>query len=283
MKIRLSLFLPSLAMIGIVANPLPSHAQHAHLNAGATSTNLGSSLLWVNGADFIVTSGYVKTLDYTNGGRFAGYYQGGITPTALPATALNAGPDPAAAALGAFLQFSISSLEGPPGGSFGFWESGSTNPTLALSPGQVSTNLWPLTEGDGAPGSDPYGHIHGRRFTATKPGLYKIALRVFETSTNGIAGEPIHTPSSDLPIWFQAGVNVITVEPDFEEGHVRVRFAATAGFTWQLEASQALDAQDGWQTVDAPITGNDLIVEIVHQQPPGERRFYRIKGTPIPP
>jgi len=64
--------------------PLTLFAQHSHLNAGAVSTNQNAQLIWANGADFAASSGYVKTLEYTNDGRFAGYYQGGITPTALP-------------------------------------------------------------------------------------------------------------------------------------------------------------------------------------------------------
>ena len=136
------------------------HAQHAHLNAGALGTNHNAQLYFVNGTDFATSSGYVKTLTYTNGGVYANYYQGGITLTALPATAVTGGPDPAAPALGSFIQFSMSCLEGPSGGSFGFWEVGSTNSTVTLAPGQTSTNLWPLSESDGSRGSDPYGHIH---------------------------------------------------------------------------------------------------------------------------
>ena len=93
------------------------HAQHGHLNAGAVGTNQGDQLRWANSADFIASSSYLKTLDYTNSGKYAGYYQGGITLTALPATAAHAGPDPAAPALGSFIQFRMSCLEGPDGGA----------------------------------------------------------------------------------------------------------------------------------------------------------------------
>lgn len=258
-------------------------AQHSHLNAGAVGTNQNDQLVWANGADFVASSGYAKTLVFTNAGRYAGYYQGNITPTALPATAAHAGPDPTASAPGSNLQFSLSCLEGPDGGTFAFWESTGVTPVLSLSPGQTSTNLWRLSEGDGSPGSDPYGHIHGRRFTATKPGLYKIGFTAHDLSTNGAGGGPIHRPSSELAVWFQAGVNVYSVEPDLEEGRVLVRFGAAAGLSWQVEFCTDLNSSATWLPVGNPVIGADYIVEVIHDLAPGGHRFYRVKGTDISP
>jgi len=259
------------------------HAQHGHLNAGAAGTNQNDRLLWANGADFIASSGYIKTLDYTNAGRYAGHYQGGITLTALPATAAHAGPAPSAPALGSFIQFRIACLEGPDGGAFNFWESTGATPVLSLTPGQSSTNLWRLSESDGSPGSDPYGHIHGRRFTATKAGIYKVGFTAVDTSSNGAGGGPIHPLSDELPVWFQAGVNIAEVEPDYEEGHVHVHFGARAGYTWQVEYSTNLGPAAVWLTAGNPVAGTDVLVEILHSLPPGDQRFYRVKGTPIVP
>src|SRR5262245_34747335 len=152
---RSNSFLP-IALASGLALMLPGvlRAQHGHLNAGAAGTQQNDPLIWANGADFAAASSYVKTLDYTNAGRYAGYFQQNITLTALPATAAHAGPDPAAAAPGSFLQCRMSCLQAPPGGSFGFWESGATAPTISLAAGQTSSLLWPLSESDGAPGSD---------------------------------------------------------------------------------------------------------------------------------
>jgi hypothetical protein len=99
---------------------------HGHLNAGAVGTHQNDALIWANGADFAAQSGYVKTLDYTNSGRYAGYFQQNITLTALPATAAHAGPDPQAPALGSYIQARMSCVAVPPGGSFAFWENGAT-------------------------------------------------------------------------------------------------------------------------------------------------------------
>ena len=250
-------------------------AQHGHLNAGAAGTNQNERVIWANGADFIASSGYVKTLNFTNAGRFAGYYEGGITPTALPATLEHDGPDPNASALGSYLQFRMSCLEGPPGGAFGFWESGTTSPSISLAPGQASTNLWRLSENDGSAGADPFGHVHGRRFTATKPGIYKVGFTALDTSTNGTGGGAIHTPSEELPIWFQAGVSIQSVQP--EASQVRVRFGATAGFNWSVQ--YASDLTNTWEST-APITGSDTFIDSL-LPPLGQRGFYRLLGIPI--
>lgn len=256
---------------------------HGHLNVGALGTSQNARLYFANGADFVASSGYVKTLDYTNAARFAGYHQGNITLTALPTTAAHAGPDPNAPAPGSHIQFSMACLEGPAGGSFAFWDAGTTAPSLSLAPGQSSTNLWALSESDGSPGSDPYGHIHGRRFTATTPGIYKIGFTAFDTSTNGAGGGPIHTPSEQLAVWFQADVNVLAVEPDEEEGHVHVTFGARLGYTWQVESTGVLGPQADWQPAGNPVVGADVFIEIIHEGVPGEQRFYRVKGIPIIP
>lgn len=258
-------------------------ADHAHINAGAVSTNRGAQLIWANGADFVASSGYVKTLDYTNAGVYTGYFQQNITLTALPATAANAGPDPQTPALGSFIRAKMTCLEAPSGGQFAFWDTGATQPSISLGAAQSSTNMWALSQNDGSPGSDPYGHIHGRRFTATRPGIYKVTFQAIDTSTNGIGGGPIHTPSVELPVWFQAGVNMVSVEPDFEEGHVHVRFGARLGYSWQVQSSPLLGPQANWQPAGNPITGDDVFIQMIHQGDPGTNRFYRVTATPIIP
>ena len=272
------LLLKLILAAGLVLCAQPTlRGQHGHLNAGAAGTNQNERVIWANGADFIASSGYVKTLNYTNGGRFAGYYEGGITPTALPATLEHGGPDADASAFGSYLQFRMSCLEGPIGGAFDFWEMGTTSPSISLVPGQTSTNLWRLSENDGSAGADPFGHVHGRRFTATKAGIYKVGFTAVDTSTNGAGGGVIHTPSEELPIWFQAGVSIQSVQP--ETSQVRVRFGAAAGFNWSVQYTS--DLTNTWQST-APVTGDDTFVDSIIA-PLDQRGFYRLLGTPIEP
>jgi len=189
----------------VLATGSRPHAQgHGHLNIGALGLTPGDPLAFINGPDFAADTGYVRTLNFTNGGRFAGYFEGNFTLTVLPATAPHAGPDPAAPAPGTFVRFQMTCLSAPAGGKFGFWDSGSTAPSESLAAGQTGTSLWAMSESDGWPGRDPYGHIHGRRFTATKAGPYTVAFQAFDTSTNGPNGEPLHSPSASLIVALQA-------------------------------------------------------------------------------
>lgn len=262
---------------GLILGSLPARGQHGHLNAGAVGTSQNDQLAWINGADFVASSGYVKTLDYTNAGKYAGYYNGNITPDALAQTSAYGGPAPGAAALGSLLLGRISLLSGPAGGKFGFWETNSTTaPTISVGVGETSATLFRITQESGAPGADPYGHIHGRRMTTTKPGLYKVGFQIVDVSTNGVGGGPIHTPSAVLPIWFQAGVNIESVEPDYEDGHVHVRFAAPTNTTWQVEYTDSLSPTN-WQPAGPVAVGQDYFMEVLHQAAPGTNRFYRVR------
>jgi hypothetical protein len=276
-KIAFSLVLASLAGAGHVQGQ-----DHGHLRIGAHGTNQGSQLYFYNGGDFASASHYVKTLVFTNSGRYAGYYQQNITLTVQAATPSYSGPEPDAPALGSYIRARLLSVKGP-GGEFSFWETGATNPTIRLVSGETGTNSFNVTQTDGSPGADPFGHIHGRRFTTTTPGLYTVAFQAFDVSTNGTGGGPIHTPSEIIEVTFQGGVNIESVEPDFEDGHVHVRFGAMAGFIWQVEYSRALGPQADWRPAESPVTGNDYFFEVIHELPPGVQRFYRVTGTPLPP
>jgi hypothetical protein len=252
-------------------------ADHGHLNAGAVSTKQNDKLIFDNAADFVSSSGYVKTLTYTNGATYAGYYQGNVTLTALPQTPLNAGPVPNAPALGSYIQVQLVSVEGPTGGAFGFWDTGATTPTISLSSGETGTNMFRLTESDGSPGSDPYGHIHGRRLTATKPGIYTVGFKLFDTSTNGVGGGPIHTPSDVLKVYFQADVNILSLEPDVDHSHIR--FSAPVGSNWQLEVSDSLGPHANWASVGASIAGDDYFHEVEDEHAVQGERYYRMRSV----
>ncbi len=190
-------------------------AQHGHLNSGALGQNQGDALQFVNGADFAADSGYTKVLNGTTTGTYAGYYEGAITLTAVHALSgtdsqgIPYVADPRASALGSFLQTGIVSVTGPDGGSFQFWEGGATAPTFSYASGYAAAtpDLFALSDasaGAGTPGGDPYGHLHGRRFTTTTPGEYRVGFQLFDTSANGVGGGPIHTSSEVLTISFTA-------------------------------------------------------------------------------
>ena len=191
----------------LCAGSLAVQAQHGHLNAGAASTASGSQVVWANGSLFADASGYVGAMPKATSGVYMGYYNSGPTFTALPATIANGGPSGGASALGSFLEFSYTLVSAPEGGAFSFWDHGATAPTSSMTVGQTS-GLFALSGGEDNPaagtvGADPYGHIHGRRFTADLPGDYVVAFQAFDTSANGAGGGPIHTPSLPLNIRFR--------------------------------------------------------------------------------
>lgn len=200
--------LQQLALVGLLLSAPQLHAQHSHLNAGAVGTAQNDPLIFTNGAEFAAGSGYVKDLTFAATGQYAGYYQGGLTFTALPQTIANGGPVPNAPAFGSFIQTRIESVSGPAGGHFAFWEEDATAPTLSLSSGTTTpSGLWPLSDaalGAGTPGGDPFGHLHGRRFTVDVPGDYTVSFRLFDTSVNGADNGRIHRPSDPFSISFRA-------------------------------------------------------------------------------
>jgi hypothetical protein len=272
-------FLSFAVMFQIAAfYPRPILAQdHSHLNVGAVDTTQGAALFFENGPDFATNSSYVNTLTFTNAGRYAGYHVGNITLTVLPATEDYGGPVPNAPAPGSRIFAQLMSVDGPVGGAFAFWETGATTPTITVSSGTTGTNLFLLSQNDGSPGTDPYGHIHGRRFTATKPGIYLVTVRALDLSTNGLNGGPIHEPSEPLRIYFQAGANIKSILTSHDGA--RLICGAKSGWMWQLEAKDDVGSPT-WNPMGEPFPGSDHFVEITDPQPPTGQRFYRLRGSP---
>jgi hypothetical protein len=260
--------------MGIAASAHVYGQAHGHLNIGAVSTDLGAPLTFDNSNIFETNTAFVMTLNFTNGGTYAGYYHGNITLAALAQTASNGGPVPNAPALGSLEYAQIVSVEGPTGGAFGFWETGAIIPTINLPCGTINgTNTFKVSQNDGSPGTDPYGHIHGRRFTATKPGLYLVGFRAIDRSTNGVGGGPIHTASDVLKIYFQAGVNITSIAKD--NGGTAVTFGAPGGKSCTLQALDALGTTN-WIDLET-ITGADALQTLIDTQD-SARKFYRIKA-----
>jgi hypothetical protein len=274
-----------LYLVVLVLGPHASAQDHAHLNVGAAAQLEGKRLTFDNGADFTPESGYVKTLTYTNAGKFASLFQGNITLTVLHSANAFGEPVPNAPAPGTFVVAEIVSASGPAGGRFQFWETNSTTEAAFDIPTGTSeaSYRFELSEaalGAGEPGGDAFGHIHGRRFSATKPGLYTVGFRALDVSTNGTAGGAIHIASDVLLVNFQAGINLLSVVIDSGMAHIRV--AAPAGYVWQLEAKNQLSDLT-WAPIGTPWEGSDKMIEIPDAQPAAVGRIYRANGTALPP
>ena len=80
---------------------------------------------------------------------------------------------------GADPKVELISVDGPAGGSFGFWEVDATSPTWSRPSG------WTNSPGDTAAFSVIVfgdGHIHGRAFTMDRPGTYRVSFQVTDQS-----------------------------------------------------------------------------------------------------
>lgn len=247
----------------VLAFPGRGLAQHSHLNAGAVQPVAGSPLYFANGFNFLTESGFTVPLKAVTNGTFAGLYRGTITFTSLPATENYGGPAFGHAASGAHLELLIESVRGPRGGAFIFWENENGEPgesiTFSVPVSEThGTNRFALSENDGSPDTDPYGHIHGRYFGATKPGLYEVGMRVVDTSSNGPGGGPLHPASDRVAMYFQAGITVADLA--VQEDAVSVRFAAFKGGNYHVESAVTLDGP--WTEVGSPVAGADHLVTV---------------------
>jgi hypothetical protein len=259
-------FCARLAALLLFAAPILSSAQHIHVNAGAVSLDPGSQLDFFNGSRYVTNSGYDVSCRFATNGTYAGYYfNEGLTFTALPGTLLNGGPAVGRAAFGAHLVLRVVSVDGPAGGSFGFWESPGDDLdaealTFSVPVGEhAGTQEIPLSQNNGEPGADPYGHIHGRIYTTTLPGLYIVGFQIRDTSTNGPGGGPIHVPSDLYPMYFQAGVTITSVA--LTAAGCQISFPTdsniNSGVSYLVEGTADLANPASWQRVGDPILADD--------------------------
>ena len=261
-------------------------AADTHIYAGAVGTNLNDVLVFTVASLFDTNSGYSLPMVLRTNGFNAGFYRGDtVTFTALSGTDLGTGQVLGRALLGSRLAVQLVSVAGPAGGSVQFWEGDEENPgnqiTFNVPVGETQgTNAFVISENDGAPGSDPYGHIHGREFTTSTGGLYTVGFRLIDVSTNGIGGGPMHSPSAVLPIYFQAGPVIESIVR--ATNGIRVQFRSAPGVTNVLEASLSPEV-GGWAAVTAGLRGNSTLQSLVDTNPSSTNRFYRLRLLNTPP
>jgi len=267
-----------LAVVGAIAFVSQVQAQgHYHLYVGAVGTNQNDQL-YFDDTTLMPSASFVSTLNYTNAGVYAGYYQpGGLTIAVLAQTPANAGPVPNAPALGSWIFVRVVSVQGPPGGEFSFWDTNATSPTFVVPVGATDgTNIYRVSMNDGSSGSDPYGHIHGRAFNADRPGLYTIGFQAFDNSTNGADGGPIQSPSDVYYFRWQAGITITSL--DVTNNTATATFGATGGDRFVLQYNDDLSSAN-WQTIDGSVDGDDHFHSITDNNATNSTRFYRVVGT----
>ncbi|HYE30692.1 MAG TPA: hypothetical protein VEH27_04640 [Methylomirabilota bacterium] len=259
--------------------------QHAHINAGALG-GVGSQLHFVNGGNFVTNSGFVLELPLSTNGPFAGLHTGSITFTALPATIFGGGPAFGHAQLGAYLELKTVSVSGPPGGAFGFWledeDFGSAQNIFTVPVGVTNgTSLFNLSESGGSPDSDPFGHIHGRRFTLTEKGLYTIGFQLVDTSANGPEGGPVHQPSDIFHLYMRAGAPEFRIHSIVHRpGGITIFVDTIRGHTYALERTPNLAGGNiVWSALGEPRSGDGARISFDDPDVSAPRRFYRLRIT----
>lgn len=290
MKLNRSMPVVALVLSGWCLSITPARAQHAHLYAGAVSPNSGQPLWFSNGAVWDTNSwgGYAQSpaciyLETNIPALYPGLFQTATTFAAEPATIFNGGPSPSAAALGTYVEMRFASLQGPSGGALTVWNEfdDPAHPAALFSipVGTGSgTNRLNLSEGDPAdPESDPYGHIHGRRFTLNKPGLYIVGLQLVDTAHHGPGGGPKQSPSAVTYFYLQAGLGLGNFSRSNNVTVARFGRPASASYVW--EASPVVKGTN-WATV-ASITGatHSELRWVRETNAAASARFYRLRKT----
>lgn len=255
-------------------------AQHVHINAGIGAS--GNQLRFVNSGTFDANSLYAAYS--TLGGASAPphlYQVAGFTFTALsPDPFKGGGPNNGHASPGAHLELQVVAVSGPPGGVFSLWQENLGNTTLQFSEpvGQGNgTNRFVLSENEGEPEADPYGHIHGRIFALSQPGLYMVGFRIVDTSTNGPEGGPVNDPSDIFYFYFQAGLTISHFQRN--ESSATVRFGPKLGVSYFVESIPALGGTNIWTEIAGPITAaGQTRLQTVTVEINATSQFFRIRS-----
>lgn len=297
------------------ASALATASAHDHFEAGVVDLNNNNQPdagepLKVNGPDL---SGKIfhllaRPVGFRPIQRCGGYYMlGESARTLFPLdafsfTALSDGQvtvpaDPGHAHTGAWIWLEITSVSGPPGGNFGFWEKGRSltedTPTVSFAANQPTDDFsMVISEGEDAVGQDPQGHFHGRDWTADKPGDYHVSFRFVDRSTTGPEGGPWHPPSEIFTFHFKAG-------PDFQPAVVKppggdliLTWPSQMG-TWddsgqtgvQFRILRSTGLTDDWEQIGSVTGTTATTATFTDESAPEGKAFYRLAydwGPPAP-
>lgn len=270
-------------LLALALSGTPALGQHFHVNAGVVAPEAGAALTFANRASFAEESRFVIHLRPVESPVYGPIYYGGsdLTFTALPATLDNGGPSPKAALPGTRIAAIVESVSGPQGGAFSFWDSfdgffDATEITFTEPTGTSGgTNRFLLSENDGSPGADPYGHIHGRKFSATLPGVYRVGLRLVDEALNGPGNGPMQAPSERIVFLFQAGLTLSVVS--IQDGTATVQFGTEANRTYRLETTTELGPAAVWKTLGVPIAGTGRLETITGLPAANPETFFRVR------
>jgi hypothetical protein len=277
------------ALLALNAGTL--RAQISFVTCGAVSTNVGGQLLFVNGTNYSVSSGYAHPLTFQ---RFTNHFTGAAGSYRYCSTnfifqALSAKTNSAAAAFGTYIGCKVLSVTGPAGGVFSFWESSAGWPTYQFpvggtyDPAQSMIEVGNIEAGAGSAGGDTFGSILGRRFSVDKAGEYQVTFQLYDLSKNHPTdtNSPIQSPSAPLTVNFATGVDLQTTRFANTNGVVTLTFKQ-GGLT-NLLVESATDLAGPWTTVGGPFTnapiGTNITAMKFTNNASVTKIFYRLHGA----
>jgi hypothetical protein len=256
-------------------------AQHVHLNVGATNQAQGMPLYFQNGGTYGTNGLFVMPLPLATNGPYAGHYiTTGFSPTVI-GTGFFQPPAP-----GTQVRLRFIGASGPADASFNVWDVPGFNEedeeasaiTFSVPTGTTNaTQSILLSQNNGQAGADPFGHIHGRAFSASKPGLYAVSFRAYDASINGPFGVPLHNPSDILSIYFQAGITIAGITRTNDT--TTLTFATFQGKTYYVHASTNLGSSTAWQDISGPVAGANRLEFVTDSEPGVPHKFYRLRVT----
>jgi len=189
-------------------------------------------------------------------------FPGGAYATELTFSAFEA----TSATLGtAFVRVDILAVSGPAGGTFSFWEDGATSPTWTRPVG------W-STAGADKPSFDisedntGYGHIHGRAFTTSQPGIYSVTFQVVDTLGHYTASAPfvVQFTAISPP---QLSISKVGLS-------IKLDFTSRDGLVYDIQSSTNLNPND-WTTIDT-LDGDGGALQFTDPIAGRARVFYRL-------
>ena len=208
---------------------------------------------------------------------------------------------------GADVWMEITSVTGPAGSHFGFWEGQNDNdPTHALWSNSHRTPTWSFTAnspttgystptgrfmfelsepipGDPLATQDPYGHIHLRGWTVDKPGDYYIGFTLYDRSTVN-AGGPIHPHSPTYIYHFKAGPDFVIAANKTSASSCVLTWPSlmgtangATGITFTVQRSTTL-AAGSWTTVGTVVGTTAATATFTDNTVSGfTKAFYRLQ------
>lgn len=189
-------------------------------------------------------------------------FPGGAFATVLTFSAFDNTPPPPN---GALVRIDVLSVSGPDGGSFSFWEVGASAPTWSRPSGWASSisDTPALFASEDETG---YGHIHGRAFSADKPGTYDVTFRAVDTTAAYASSTPFTVRFTALTPP-QLAISLVN-------GTLKVSFLSRSNLAYDLQSSTSLQP-DSWTTLDT-LDGTGGMVEILDPLANRPRVFYRL-------